>query len=137
MWAARLDFEPGDVLELTFDNTLQNGIRPEQLVGDDHGPCQVLARQMRPNYAGLIVPSSALPGASNIVLFGPRAMAPYHSDPPDADLDVPTALLTEHGGPPISLTDFVCYRGVAHAGLRAWEGGQPQPVVRPVYPAPT
>ena len=137
MWAARLRFDLGEVLELTFENAMQNGIRPEHLVGDDHGPCQAFAQQVRPNYAGLVAPSAALPGTANIVMFGPRAMAPYHSDPPDADLDVPTALLTEHGGPPVSLTGFICCRGVAHVGLRAWKEGQPQPVVQPVHPWPT
>lgn len=137
LWAARLIFGPGEVLELTFDNASRNGIRPDHLVGDDHAPCQTLAQQMRPNYAGLIVPSAALPGASTIVLFGARVMAPYHSDPPDKDLDIPAALLAEHGGPPRSLTGVVCYRGETHAGLRAWQSGQPQPVVQPAYPWPT
>ena len=133
VWAARFELATGSVCRIDFDTASSFALNPAQLVGDDFGPCQQLARNLRSGYRGLIVPSAALPGTSNLVLFGPRAMSPYELDAPDDDLDVPTSLISEHGGPPSSLFEIVCHRGRPHAGLTAWRAGDSPPVVNPVY----
>lgn len=138
LWAARLQLEPDSIYEITFDSATESGMaNPGDLVGDNHGACQSLGAGLRTSgYRGLIAPSAALPGTSNLILFGPRALTPYLEDPPDPDLDIPTALLTEHGGPPRSLLDFVCHKGAPHAGFTAWSRGEDPPSVGLAYPWP-
>lgn len=137
IWAARFEFEEGMLCGIDFDSAAGWGIDPAHLVGDDYTPCQALAQSLRLRFRGLIVPSAALPGTWNIVLFGPRAISPYGLPPPDEEQDLPSALLSEHGGPPGSLLGVVCYRGSPHAGLEAWANGEPAPVVNPDYSQPS
>ena len=130
VWAARFDIDPGSLLELSFDTAPTWGVSAQQLVGDDHAPCQAAAVAIRAaGYRGLVAPSAALPGASTLALFGARMMSPYELPAPDEDLDVPCALLTEHGGPPTALLSLVRHWGSLHEGLQAWEtGGDSQPI---------
>lgn len=134
VWTARLEFDEGTLAEVTYDNAESFGISAADLVADDHGPCRSLAVRLRSQHQGLIVPSAALPGTRNLVVFGGRAMSPYNLPPPDAEMDVPAALASEHGGPPPALLDLVCRRGVIHAGLNAWQNGDDEPIVAPEYP---
>lgn len=133
IWAVRLEFEPGSLCEIDFESAPRWGIEAHQLVGDNYGPCQDLASTLRADFRGIVVPSAALPGTSNLVLFGAYAMSPYNLPPPDVDFDVPAALLSEHGGPAASIVGMVCLRGASHSGLRAWIAGETPPVVNPTY----
>ncbi len=108
--------------EITFDSAAEFGIAPEELVADDHRPCQQLAARIRRSFPGAIVPSAALPGTSNVVLFGPRVAAPYLVAPV-ADLDVPASITADHGRPPVSLRSLVRFKGQPHAALAAWQTG--------------
>ena len=74
--------------------------------------------------AGLIVPSAALPGTQNIVLFGARVASGYLARPLSA-LDVPASITAEAGRPPESLPEIVRYRGEPHPELVAHELGRP------------
>ena len=78
------------------------GITAEQLVGDDYGPCQAARGALRTKMEGAIVPSAALPGTRNVVLFGPRVAAPYLTQPVST-LDVPASITADGARPPTSL----------------------------------
>jgi hypothetical protein len=108
--------------EITFDTAERFEITAEELVGDDHGPCQELANRFRGRLPGVIVPSAALPGTRNVVLFGPRVAAPYLTRPVSA-LDIPASITADGARPPGSLRSLVCFAGDAHTALDAWRSG--------------
>ena len=121
VWAARVELR--GVLRVGFAEAPAHGLRPGDLVSDDHRACRRLARRARAEgAAGLRVPSAALPGTENLVLFGPRVSSPWtaHALGP---LDVPAGLAADGARPPAGLDAFVRYRGDAHAGLEAWRSG--------------
>jgi hypothetical protein len=123
-WALRLAHD-GDLPEIGFDAAPGHGLKPRDLVADDHARCRRLAARLRrAGTRGIVVPSAALPGTRNVVLFGPRVGSPYLLEPL-GEVDVP-ASITAHGGRPIaSLIDRVRYRGDPHSELRAWQRGEP------------
>jgi hypothetical protein len=119
-WALEVPIE--DLPEITFATAERFGITAEQLVGDDYGPCQDLASRVRAQVEGLIVPSAALPGTRNVVLFGPRVAAPYLTRPVDS-LDIPASITADGARPPGSLRELVRFAGDRHAALDAWQNG--------------
>ena len=119
-WALEVPID--DLPEITFANAERFGITAEQLVDDDYVPCQELAVTLRAQVEGVIVPSAALPGTRNLVLFGPRVAAPYLTHPPST-LDVPASITADGARPPISLTSVVRFAGDTHAALSAWRNG--------------
>jgi RES domain len=119
-WA--LEVPLGELAEITFDTALQFAITAEQLVADDHAACQQLAGRLRDQAPGAIVPSAALPGTRNVVLFGPRVAAPYLTRPVSA-IDIPASITADHGRPPISMRSLVRFKGDPHAALTAWRQG--------------
>ena len=133
VWAARIDLD--GVLRVGFAEAADHGLRPGDLVSDDHRACRRLAARARESgAAGLIVPSAALPGTENLVLFGARVASPWtaHSLGP---LDVPAGLTADGARPPAGLDAFVRYRGTAHAGLDAWRAGIEEPFPEPSWAA--
>src|SRR5947209_10490988 len=119
-WALEV---PIDTLpEITFATAEQFGISAEQLVGDDYTPCQELAARFRAEIEGLIVPSAALPGTRNVVLFGPRVAAPYLTRPVGV-VDVPASITADGARPPGSLRSLVRFAWYLHASLDAWRSG--------------
>jgi RES domain len=122
-WALRLDL--AGLPRIGFEEASEYGLRPGDLVSDDHRACHRLADRLRAARApGAIVPSAALPGTDNVVLFGERAAAPYLVDPLSA-IDVPASLTADGGRPPLGLLDRVRRRGAAHAALEAWRASEP------------
>lgn len=120
-WA--LEVELDDVPEITFDNAGKFGIEAAELVEDDPEPCRDLADRLRTEVAGVIVPSAALPGTRNVVLFGSRVASPYLLEP-ISPIDV-AASITAHGGRPIrTLLGIVRYRRDRHRALEAWRHGK-------------
>jgi hypothetical protein len=119
-WALRVDDR--GLIEITFDNASDFALDAADLVADDPSRCQELARRLRDELPGVVVPSAALPGTSNLVLFGPRVGSPYLLDPIGA-VDIPAGI-TAHGGRPIvSLLDIVRFAGEPHAEIEALERG--------------
>jgi RES domain-containing protein len=117
-WALHVPLD--DLPEITFDNAEQYEITAERLVGDDHGPCQELADRLRAKrLPGVIVPSAALPGTRNVVLFGARVAAPYLTSPVST-LDIPSSITADGARPPASLAALVRFPGDAHPALEAW-----------------
>ena len=122
VWAARVELD--GVVRIGFDDAAAHGLRPGDLVSDDHRACRRLAARLRESgAAGAIVPSAALPGTENLVLFGPRVSSPWtaHALGPQ---DVPAGLTADGARPPVGLERFVRYRGEAHAGLATWRAGE-------------
>lgn len=120
-WALRLG---GDALtEVTFENAHEFGVDGAALVDDDPASCQAFAMRLRDaGVPGVIVPSAALPGTRNVVLFGARVGSPYALEPLGA-VDVPASITAEAGRPIVSLLDLVRFRGDPHAALTALESG--------------
>jgi hypothetical protein len=78
------------------------------------------------------VPSAALPGTNNVVLFGERAAAPYGVDPV-SPVDVPAAITADRARPPLGLLGRVRRRGAPCAALEAWRADEPFRFVEPSW----
>jgi hypothetical protein len=123
VWALRLDL--AGLVKVGFEDAARHRARPGDLVSDDYRACHRLARRLRQDGArGMVVPSAALPGTLNVVLFGARVSAPYLVDPLGA-LDVPAAITADGGRPPEGLLRLVRFRGDSHAALEAHRAGRP------------
>lgn len=136
LWAirAQLAVEPA---ELTFESAPEFGIRPEDLVADDHRACRALARRLRADGPpAFTAPSAALPGTRNLVVLEPRVLTGWQVEPIDA-IDWPGALAAQDGRCPDGLWDLVHHRGArrAHAGLAAWAAGEDHVFAEPGPPA--
>jgi RES domain-containing protein len=127
-WAVRVPAD--DLPQITFDNASEFGVAPDDLVSDDFEGCQALAARLRDELPGAIVPSAALPGTENVVLFGPRVAAPYLVEPVSS-VDLPAGIAAEGGRPVSSLLSIVRFRGKPHAALEAWESGETFEFVEP------
>lgn len=123
VWALRIDIEP--LTRVDFENAETFGLSPAQLVADNLRHCQELADRLRAEGArGMIVPSAALPGTENVVLFGARASAPYLLEPQSL-VDVPASMAADSAQPMPALTDHTRFqRTRTHAQLRAIERGE-------------
>jgi hypothetical protein len=122
-WVLRMDL--AGLPRIGFAEAAAHGLRPGDLVSDDPRACHRLADRLRAaGVGGAIVPSAALPGTDNVVLFGPRAAAPYLVDPVSA-VDVPASLTADGGRPPLGVLDRVRRRGAPHPALEAWRAGEP------------
>lgn len=88
----------------------------DELVADDYTVCQALADELRAaGRVGAVVPSAALPGTRNVVLFGGRVTAPYEQ----IELRGPelrASITGEHGSALASLVTMVRFRGMPHPG---------------------
>jgi hypothetical protein len=123
---------------VTFDSAHEYGIDPGALVADDYGACQDLADRCRgdPDLPMVIrVPSAALPGTANVVIFAPRVAAPYLAIPV-SDVDVPASVGAEKAQALHTLPALVRYRGQPHAEFDAWRRGQPFTFEEPPTPMP-
>lgn len=128
IWALRLVLDDDPEL-VDFDaasaGALPHPISAEELVSDDRRQCQALGDAYRrdPNAAKVIrVPSAALPGTDNIVIFGERKMVRYETEPLRA-LHVPAALAAVDGRPPQGLWPVIRGFDQPHAALNAWAAG--------------
>jgi RES domain-containing protein len=122
-----------NLIALDFDNAEQHGLRPEDLVADDWNRCQIFAEALRTDPVhpkALLVPSAALPGTRNLVLFGARVAMPYSLVPLDEN-DIPTTLCAAGAQPPQSLLELVRQRGQEHAELSAWQRGERYHLIEP------
>lgn len=124
-WAAQI-LVPEDIVALSFEDADGLGLDPAALVDDDWAACQEWVRVARP--AALLVPSAALPGATNVVLFGPRVRSRYGVEPIDVGLDVPCDPVAADGTVVADLLQHVRWRGDQHSGLLAWQTGNDPPL---------
>src|SRR2546422_1135525 len=129
VWVALLAVRPPDeIFELTYETAGEIGLSPDDLVADDFGNCQEVAERLRqdPNFPNVwSVPSAALPGTQNVVIFGPRVAIPYQSHIIDASLDVPCSVVAESTPPPAALLGLTRFRGSPHRELELWKRNEP------------
>jgi RES domain-containing protein len=135
-WALRLVLDEAP-LRLDFDlaSSGSHGISPEELISDDHAPCRALADRLRsdPDAPKMIrVPSAALPGTENIVIFGARKAIEYSRAPRRA-LHLPASVCNVDGRPASALFPFIRQRGEPHQGYEHWTEGEEfrLPVIEP------
>lgn len=121
-----------DIADLsTFDHYAACGLDPRIAVGD-HGPSQELAAALRAaGYRGIVSPSAALMGATNLVLFGERfekelfgGLAYWQNPKPEVFLPCSPAAA---GYPPAQLIAQTVFENAEHAGYRNWLYRQDKP----------
>ena len=119
LWAVLVDAE--GTADVTFDNCSSDfGITPQELVGDGYAPTRALASRLRDTgVGGLTVPSAALPGTENLILFGPRVSHPYLEVPVTPE-ECPTGHLSDGARPASEVLHLVRFVGAPHAALDAW-----------------
>ncbi|MFN2452263.1 MAG: RES family NAD+ phosphorylase [Candidatus Dormibacteria bacterium] len=116
------------LLAVSFAAARRLGITAAALVGDDYAPCQAWVEELlerRPGLAGIRVPSAALPGTDNVVLFGPATPIGYDSLPRRPEY-LPCAVVAVDGRPPADLDAEVHPVGAArpHPALAAFLGAR-------------
>lgn len=124
LWAIKVDLS--SALEITFSNAERYGLRPDELIGENWDGCRQLAEVLRRDATApkmIVVPSAALPGTRNIVLFGERATIPFDWRVL-GPTDLPATVIAEASAAPQGVTAHVCYRGDSNPELKAWEEGQ-------------
>ena len=123
-----------DIADLcTFAHYAACGLDPRVAVGP-HADAQELADELRAaGFRGVLSPSAALVGATNLTLFGERfekvllgGLATWPN--PKPDLRVPCSLVVE-GNPPDQLITETVFEDAEHDGYRDWlkANGKPLP----------
>lgn len=80
----------------------------------------------------MVVPSAALPGTHNLMLFGVRLLQPYLWAPPTDD-EIATGHLTDGARPTAEVVAHVRWRGTAHTAAEQWKApGSYEPFADPV-----
>ena len=117
MWAAQID-QAMVVDYSSFQLAEEAGFDPSALVDEDYARCQREGARLRAlNYAGVLAPSAALAGATNLTLFGPRIASTWGRTTLLAS-SIPALVITK-GAPPPGLLERVRHSGMQHAGLAA------------------
>jgi hypothetical protein len=68
----------------------------------------------------MIVPSAALPGTHNLVLFGVRVLNPFLTKPLMPE-EIPTGHLTDGARPPAEVAPHVRWFGTPHSAAEQWK----------------
>ncbi|GAB7141716.1 RES family NAD+ phosphorylase [Mycobacterium riyadhense] len=119
LWAAMFDLE--DVIPIDFGDATTYGCTPDELVGDDYAPTQLLADRVRAaGTSAMIVPSAALPGTYNLIAFGIRVLQPFPWKPL-APEEVPTGHLSDAARPAAEVAGHVRWFGTVHPALEQWK----------------
>lgn len=119
LWTADLDID--DATRVDFDDCLRFGCTADELVGDDYTPTQALADTVRASGAtAMVVPSAALPGAHNLILFGVRLLHPYLWKPLSVE-EIPTGHLSDAARAAAEVVPHVRWRGAVHAAAEQWK----------------
>lgn len=123
VWVLRVHLS--DLTPISFSNASEFGLEPGDLVADDYGACQEFADRCRMNDSlprAIRVPSAALPGTENLVIFGSRVIAPYHLDPVE-EIDIPAGVVADGAHPLHTLINRIRYVGDPHPQFEAWKEG--------------
>jgi RES domain-containing protein len=119
----RLTVVEDGIAELdTFDRIAEAGVEPHAFVDDDHSYCQELARELcAANFRGVLAPSAAYPGATNLTLFGPRRECRLEERNRQPRHWVPCRLVADLAVPPVHVMERTRYFGEPHLTLAEWE----------------
>lgn len=116
----------------TFEKAEAAGFVPEALVDDDWERCQDEGRRLRSlGYSGVMTPSAALPGATNLVVFGARILWAWRR-PLVLSATIP-ATVAAVGSPPNGLVAGVHHFGETHAGLAEYISNQSRREAEPAH----
>ena len=120
-----LEVNEGFVVDYgTFEKAEEAGFPPEALVDDDHERCRREAQRLIGLGArGVLSPSAALPGSTNLTLFGPRVEVRWGAKPGVASA-VPAQRLAS-GHPPYGLLERVRFFGDKHPLLAEYAATRP------------
>lgn len=118
LWQAQI--EQAQVADYsTFEAAERAGFPPEALVDDAQERCRTEARRLRAlGVTGALYPSAALPGETNLAIFGPKIPLPWGT-PRVLASGAPAIKLTV-GAPPSDLLSRVRFAGDPHPGLAAY-----------------
>lgn len=120
LWTAVIDINDAPAT-VDFDDCATYGLTADELIGDDYTPTQALADTVQANGAtAMIVPSAALPGTHNLILFGIRLLHPYLAAPLIAE-EVQTGHLSDGARPPAEVAPHVRWVGTPHAAAEQWK----------------
>lgn len=118
----------------TFEIAAAAGFSPDALIDDDYSRCQPEGSRLRElGFQGVLAPSAALPGATNLTLFGPRLASSWGRDAVLAS-SIPAGKLAI-GAPPEGIVERVRHFGEPHVGYVEYmetvrarrKGGQADP----------
>jgi hypothetical protein len=119
LWTAVVDVS--DVKRVDFDECATYGCTPDELVGDNYAPTQLLADEVRASGASaMVVPSAALPGTHNLILFGVRVLHPFLWQP-FAPEEIPTGHLTDGARVAAEVASRVRWFGSEHSAVEQWK----------------
>lgn len=135
VWALRVADD--SIEQLGFEEAGSWDLDPYDLVcpAEGYGACQALgARLLEAGDPPMLrVPSAALPGTWNLIVFGARVVAPYDGDPADPSLDVPAGTLAVDARALAELVPLVRPLGqLAHAAHDAWSEGSGYEFIDPL-----
>ena len=129
VWAIRLVLESEPAI-VDFDaaeaGELATRMAPRDLISDDAQKCRVLADVHRADPSApkaIRVPSAALPGTENVVVFGRRRAIRYEATPLRV-IQVPAAVSSVDGRLPRDLFRLARRIGDRHAGYEGWQRGE-------------
>lgn len=113
IWVARVNETLVDYS--TFAKAEDAGFAPDALIDDDWTRCQAEGERLRHlGYRGVLTPSAALPGATNVTIFGARILWDWNRAP--ALASALAATVAAVGSPPQRLVSHVRRIGDAHSG---------------------
>lgn len=119
LWVAVVDVD--EVVRVGFGDCAGYGLTPDELVGDDYTRTQALAEAVRDGgAAAMIVPSAALPGTENLIVFGARVLHPFLATPIVAE-EIPTGHLSDAAAAPAEVAPYVRWLGRPHRAVQQWE----------------
>ena len=115
-----------DIADLSsFDDYVRAGVDPQTAIGD-HAHSQELADELRNHgFRGVLSPSAALPGVTNLTLFGERYEKTLLTDPrtwenPDEDAWLPCQIVARAAPVPPELCTETVFIGKPHESYEAW-----------------
>ncbi len=111
-----------DVADLsTFDKIHAAGFDPAMLVDDDYSYCQQLAQRLiDAGFRGVLAPSAALVGCTNLTFFGARRECGIHERNRRPDFYLGCTMLSDRAAPPPHTLELTRYHGEPHKGLEEW-----------------
>jgi RES domain len=119
LWTAVVDVS--DVTRVDFDDCATYSCTPDELVGDDYSRTQALADEVRASGSNaIVVPSAALPGTHNLILFGACVLHPFLWKPL-APEEIPTGHLTDGARIVAGVASHVRWFGTEHSALEQLE----------------
>jgi RES domain len=126
IWALKLS-QQGLVDYSSFERAEAAGFPPDALVDDDYARCQIEGKRLRDlGFSGVVAPSAALPGATNVTIFGRRMVSSW-SAPTRLASSIPGCIVAV-GRAPLGLATRTRHFGEQHSGLAAHLDGQAEAV---------